>query len=387
MRDVPLFITYRRDDGARLAGHVFDTLDGVYLTVGQERERVPARISVFMDRNAVAVADWTESILRELARAQELVVVCTCGVCVEQGSEDWVHKEIRWWIANRPDRPPILVSNLGPRWIPQLIRNRWPNIQLVHVDPDRAGSGAGDPAPAAAWLERVTRRIENDVAGENVDLAWERIPNMPGLYHWRKDKNLKYIECSESYARMAGHDSPEAMRGMTDYQMPWKELADTFRLGDSLLIIGRSPPRENVQEQEIMVNRRADILVTENRLLLKSGECVGVQGYFVDITDTRFVLPDGPRVDADGSFCLGALFNNERLSKEEVLVLQGVIRLNYPDRIAAEHEMRTIEVDGLIDSLRRKLQCTTIGDIITACITSGIPFKLFGPTIIPRDTP
>jgi hypothetical protein len=37
--------------------------------------------------------------------------------------------------------------------------------------------------------------------------------SLPGLFVWEKDKNFKYVNCNEDYARAAGFDSPYAMMG------------------------------------------------------------------------------------------------------------------------------------------------------------------------------
>ena len=89
-----------------------------------------------------------------------------------------------------------------------------------------------------------------------------------GLYTWEKDRHFRYIRCNENYAR-GGLVSirREAMIGKSDTDMPWRDLADFFREGDYSVMQGEGPTRFNVQEKEIMVDRVADILVTENQLL------------------------------------------------------------------------------------------------------------------------
>lgn len=202
--------------------------------------------------------------------------------------------------------------------------------------------------------------------------------NIPGLYTWEKDKYFRYINCNDNYARAAGFDSPQAMIGKSDDDMPWRTLADIFRQGDQGVLDAKSPARTHVQETEIMADRVADILVTENQLLSKEGKCVGVTGYFLDITGKQLVpatLGDQPRY----VFNLGPQFGDQTFSSVEASVFKGILRKFESEQIASVIGISKAEVESTIKNIMLKLQCTTIGDVVATAIRAGLPLSLFGP--------
>ena len=78
------------------------------------------------------VADWQQMHRPYLERARALIVVCTPGAKLNEGPDDWVHREIDWWLEHR-DTAPILIDPLmeGERYVPEAVARRWPNIQRV----------------------------------------------------------------------------------------------------------------------------------------------------------------------------------------------------------------------------------------------------------------
>jgi DNA-binding CsgD family transcriptional regulator len=218
------------------------------------------------------------------------------------------------------------------------------------------------------------------------------------FFSWEKDKNLRYIRCSESYAEAAGLDSPGAIVGKTDFQMPWRKLADLFREGDQAILDGRAPHRIFSQEKEISVYGPLDILVSERPLLNAAGERVGVTGHFQNITGHSLVPNDlgqsqnitraalirssGPHYIKDEQLHLGGKFGNLHLTKIETQVLgwcwQGLTSKQIAIRLAKSH--RTVEAQ--IDQLRKKLQCQSKGDLVQLVISEGLHLILFPPRLV-----
>jgi hypothetical protein len=89
-------------------------------------------LDVYLDQTMPAVADWRDIHRPYLERARALIVVCTPGAKIDEGPEDWVHKEIGWWLEHRASVP-ILVDPLrqGIRYVPNVISGRWPDIQRI----------------------------------------------------------------------------------------------------------------------------------------------------------------------------------------------------------------------------------------------------------------
>ena len=190
------------------------------------------------------------------------------------------------------------------------------------------------------------------------------------LFIWAKDKSFRYIYCNENYAKAAGLDSPEEIIGKSDDQMPWREQADFFRIGDQTVFDGKT--RINVPEVEVRPDRIVDILVTENKLLDKNEKCLGLIGSYIDITGKRLETKTG-HFDRDTSrYYLGEVFGNDYLTWREIEILKKLL-LGYTAKQSAEVlKISPKTVESHIDKLRMKLQATTKGDIIATAIKFGL---------------
>ena len=94
----------------------------------------PPLLDVYFDQAAPGVEDWTAIHEPYLKRARAIIVICTPGSKLNEGTGDWVHKEIDWWLSNRV-MAPILVDPLGEemRYVPGPIANKWPNAQRIRL--------------------------------------------------------------------------------------------------------------------------------------------------------------------------------------------------------------------------------------------------------------
>lgn len=402
MTQLPVFISYRRVDGVELAQWLRAAIQGQSIQVSRGSIVCFETISVYLDQETLAIPDWEEQHRRALAVANSLLVICTPAAKHEfTNRQDRFYDEIRWWLANRGNNVPILIVPSGQDWIPDIINERWPNAQFIDIPQHAATSNRASQernvtkivksiSAAASGRIDVSRNSEDSPSGETSMIS------PPGLCMWEKDKSFRYINCNDNYAKVAGYDSPAAMIGKTDDDMPWRSLADFFRAGDQQVISGAAP-RRHVTEKEITVDGTADILVTENQLMDWRGECVGLTGYFVDITGCELVpkqagngshrttsLPAG-LIEAGKGIDLGVEFGGEHLAEIEVEVLKGLLKTYSPERIVGDLNVTHGAVDEHIRSIKRKLQCVTDGDIIAVAMRSGLPLLLFGPSIIKRD--
>lgn len=153
----PIFICYRRVDGAAVARRLHEMLDK-WRTEGPEGTAV--ELDVYLDETMPGVADWQEIHRPYLEKARALLVVCTPGAKIDEGPGDWVHREINWWLDHRVTAP-ILVDalNEGVRYIPDRIVKRWPDIQRIAVVESEWSALGG------AALEEKTAAVRRRVIG------------------------------------------------------------------------------------------------------------------------------------------------------------------------------------------------------------------------------
>jgi hypothetical protein len=392
MNVLPVLVSYRRVDGSDIAHWLRESLNARSITQNKGSLQTVSTLSVYLDRAQPAVSDWELSLSQELERARALIVVCTPGAKYEFGPDDCLYRELRWWLENRATTAPILVSKpqFGVRWVPDLISSKWPKAQLVTVDLEGDGTlllpklEAEREMSIQSIIGGIAANVGGDTADElnllSLDAQSESDNvNQPGLYMWQKDKHFRYIGCNDNYARSAGFDSPRAMIGKTDDDMPWRSLADFFRAGDQQVISGLGPIREHVMEKEIMVDGVADILVTENQIQDRRGECLGVTGYYIDVTGYQLIPRRTPCDIEETGLSLGKEFGNETFSSSEIKVFKGMLKRYDVKKIAGDFKLRHAVVKSCIRSIKRKLQCTTDGDVIATAIRSGLPLTLFGP--------
>jgi formylglycine-generating enzyme required for sulfatase activity len=162
LRDVRVFLCYRRNDGAWYAEWLNEHLSEAEFTdSGGSR----CRIRTYYDKTAPGVADWKSLHFPSLQASQALVLVCTPGIAKDlskRGHPDWVYEELRWWIQNRLTSPIVIdATGEGDRWLPEIIDRKWPNINRIDLDKRKAEAAvtSGDAGFADRLRERVIGAI------------------------------------------------------------------------------------------------------------------------------------------------------------------------------------------------------------------------------------
>lgn len=390
MDELSVFISYRIDDAIDLARRIRNSLQGRSVYVSDGTIEVPKTISVFFDKTTPPVENWKVFFDAELNRASVLIVICSPGSCSEFEGDDYFYSEILWWIENKEKQVPIFVTPKGPRWIPKPLKQKWPDAQTIEINPaqylpDGAGGELLLDGDVKRFLVGIADRIKspnrtgNLIHVSGIQTNKSCSDNFLGLYSWEKNKAGLYTACNENYARAAGFDSPSGVLGKSDYDMPWRSLADFFRSGDQSVMNAEFPSRDHVQETEIMVDRVADILVTETQLITKNNECVGVQGYFIDLTNVELQPSRTINFPSTG-LILGSDFDGVTLSEVECNVLRGMLRKFPVTKISVELGIGTSEVVSCVTSIMRKLQCNSLGDVLATAIRAGLPLAIFGIT-------
>ncbi len=125
----PIFICYRRADGIETAHRLHEILDK-WETIGPDGNAI--QIDAYLDETMPGVEDWKELHRPYLEKARAMIVICTPGAKINEGPNDYVHKEIDWWLKHRQVAP-ILIDPLmeGMRFVPAQIAKRYPDTQRI----------------------------------------------------------------------------------------------------------------------------------------------------------------------------------------------------------------------------------------------------------------
>jgi PAS domain S-box-containing protein len=111
--------------------------------------------------------------------------------------------------------------------------------------------------------------------------------NIPQFIFW-KDKNSVYLGCNRNFARVAGVESPEAIVGKTDFELPWnREETEFFRECDARVIATGVPEYHIIEPQRQADGKQA--WLDTNKVPLKDEEesIIGILGTYEDITERK----------------------------------------------------------------------------------------------------
>ncbi len=136
---------------------------------------------------------------------------------------------------------------------------------------------------ANLWLAIKGEKINT----EDSDVYLDSIINrMPAYIFW-KNKSSIYLGCNHRFSHLVGLTSSEEIIGKTDFDLNWKnEEVELFREGDRSVMSGN--PLINVEEIIKQPNKKDIVmLVSKVPLRNKTGECIGMLGMSMDITELK----------------------------------------------------------------------------------------------------
>ncbi|MGD0960026.1 MAG: EAL domain-containing protein [Methylomonas sp.] len=112
------------------------------------------------------------------------------------------------------------------------------------------------------------------------------IDTAPMRIFW-KDKDLRYLGCNPAFAKDAGESNPADLIGKDDYQLAWREQADSYRT-DDLLIMASGEPKLFYEEPQTTPDGRT-ILLRASKVPLQNEarETIGILGVYEDITEQK----------------------------------------------------------------------------------------------------
>ena len=110
---------------------------------------------------------------------------------------------------------------------------------------------------------------------------------LPVAIFW-KDKDLRFLGCNQTIARVMGLDSPAEVVGKDDYDGPWtREEAEFFRSCDRR-IMAKGEPEFGIVEPQLQSDGKHAWLETNKAPLFDdAGEVIGILGTFQDITERK----------------------------------------------------------------------------------------------------
>jgi PAS domain S-box-containing protein len=103
--------------------------------------------------------------------------------------------------------------------------------------------------------------------------------------YW-KNKDCEYLGCNKYMLKMAGIESLSDLIGKSDYDMPWRGIADKLLAIDQDVIFNKKTVE--IEEVPTLGNNQVRVFyTTKTPLLNDDGEVIGLIGVSVDITDLK----------------------------------------------------------------------------------------------------
>jgi PAS domain S-box-containing protein len=107
---------------------------------------------------------------------------------------------------------------------------------------------------------------------------------VPQFIFW-KDLNSVYLGCNRNYARAAGLETPAAVVGRTEYDLPWGRKEIEAYLGEDREVMqSRQAISHQVETRQLADGRQIWVDGTKLPLLANDGTVMGVLGVFDDVT-------------------------------------------------------------------------------------------------------
>ena len=160
------------------------------------------------------------------------------------------------------------------------------------------------------------------------------VNSIPDFVFW-KDRNSVFLGCNNAFAEAAGVDSPDAIVGMSDYQLPWRETEADFYVAVDRRVMESNQAEYHIIESQLQADGKQAWLETcKVPLRDEQGKVIGILGTFMDITDrkqaeealllTRFSMehasealfwmtPDARIVDVNEAACRALGYTREEL--------------------------------------------------------------------------
>ena len=134
----------------------------------------------------------------------------------------------------------------------------------------------------------VRERAEEDLRQGRNMLA-QIIDTIPQFVFW-KDRESIYEGCNMVFAKGAGLERPELIRGMSDYDLPWlAEETEAYR-SDDRSVMESNTAKYHIIEQQLQANgERYWVDTTKVPLCDETGAVVGVLGVYDNVTERKAV--------------------------------------------------------------------------------------------------
>ena len=130
----------------------------------------------------------------------------------------------------------------------------------------------------------ITERKQAETAvRDSQQMLQTVLDTIPVRVFW-KDRNSNFLGCNRPFALDSGLHSPDELLGKDDFQMGWREQADSYRSDDHLIMETGTPKIGYEEPQTTPDGDRIWLRTSKVPLLNSEGKIVGILGTYEDLT-------------------------------------------------------------------------------------------------------
>lgn len=136
-------------------------------------------------------------------------------------------------------------------------------------------------------LDITDAKQAQESSRQNQAMLESVLNSVPQAIFW-KDRNGVYTGCNQVFAKAVGFDSPNAVVGKTDFDLPWpRQEAQAYRKDDEEVMTTKLPKRHIIEPLQQADGKRLWIDTTKVPLLDPHGDSYGILGVYEDVTELR----------------------------------------------------------------------------------------------------
>jgi DNA-binding CsgD family transcriptional regulator len=182
----------------------------------------------------------------------------------------------------------------------------------------------------------------------------------PGFIFVKDAKNLAITACSLSFAKEAGVKKIDQILGMTDYNLPWAEFADTYRNDDNYVLdkgeISKIETFVNFQGEKSFWLVQKKLIEMNNRMMGVVGNAITIPGYLQKKLDC-FKRYDQKINGENASYQLKKVYPGLTLRESQVFFY--CLRRNSAKQIARILQISHRTVEKHLETVKNKFSVKT----------------------------
>jgi PAS domain S-box-containing protein len=181
----------------------------------------------------------------------------------------------------------------------QIIRESDKEVRTIHSIAELQKDSSGKPCKVLGVIQDITTQKKVDESLKHSQLVLQNIIDLLPVRIFWKDVSSNFLGCNMAFAKDAGYSSPQDLIGKNDFQLSWKDQANSYR-EDDLKVIRSGESKINYEEPQTTPTGKTIWLNTNKVPLLdNSGTIIGVLGTYLDITDQKQAFEELKRKNKD----------------------------------------------------------------------------------------